>query len=78
VILLFFSKIFTITPGGWGISENVGALVIFLFYPQIPFLEILSVFIIDHLFRSVFLFFYGGYSMLHYNFKLKEAEKAII
>ena len=78
VILLFFSKIFTITPGGWGISENVGALVIFLFYPHIPFLEILSVFIIDHLFRSVFLFFYGGYSMLHYNFKLKKAEQAIL
>ena len=78
VILLFFSKIFTITPGGWGISENVGALIIFLFYPQIPFLEILSVFIIDHLFRSVFLFFYGGYSMLNYNFKLKQAEQTII
>ena len=78
VILLFFSKIFTITPGGWGISENVGAIVIFLFYPQIPFLEILSVFIIDHLFRSVFLFFYGGSSMFNYNFKLKEAEQAML
>jgi len=78
VIILFFSKTFTITPGGWGISENIGALFIFLFYPQIPFIEILAVFIIDHLFRSAFLFFYGGYSILHYNFNLEEAQKTMI
>ncbi len=78
VIILFFSKTFTVTPGGWGISENIGALIIFLFYPQIPYIEILSIFIIDHLFRSVYIFFYGGYSIMNYNFKLKEAEQLIL
>lgn len=78
VIILFFSKTFTVTPGGWGISENIGALIIFLFYPEIPFIEILSIFIIDHLFRSVYLFFYGGYSIVNYNFKLKEAEQLVL
>ncbi len=75
IILSFFSKTIPITPGGWGISENVGALFIFLFYPEIPFVEILSIFIIDHLFRSFYIFFYGGYSIFHYNFNLKEMEK---
>ncbi|MFW9999509.1 MAG: lysylphosphatidylglycerol synthase transmembrane domain-containing protein [Candidatus Hodarchaeota archaeon] len=73
-ILLFFSKTFPITPGGWGISENIGALFVSLFYPSIPYAEILSLFIIDHLFRSVYLFFYGGYSIFHYNYKLKEIQ----
>ncbi len=74
VIILFFSKTFPITPGGWGISENIGALFVFIFYPNILYTEILSVFIIDHLFRSAYLFFYGGYSIFHYNFNLKEAK----
>lgn len=74
VILSFFSKTFPITPGGWGISENVGALFIFVFYPHIPFIEILAIFIIDHLFRSAYILFYGGYSILHFNFSLKEAR----
>ncbi|MFX1339150.1 MAG: YbhN family protein [Promethearchaeota archaeon] len=74
VILVFFSKTFPITPGGWGISENIGALFIFVFYPQIPFIEILAIFIIDHLFRSAYILFYGGYSIFHYNFKLKETR----
>lgn len=74
IILTFFSKIFPITPGGWGISENVGALFIFFFYPGIPFVEILSIFIVDHLFRSAYLLFFGGYSIFHYNFSLKEIE----
>lgn len=77
-MLLFFSKIFPITPGGWGISENIGALFLFIFYPLIPFTEILSIFIIDHLFRSVYLFLYGGYSVFHYNINLKKSKELIL
>lgn len=72
MILKIFSKTFQITPGGWGISENVGSLFVYFFFPEIPFTEILSIFIIDHLFRSAYLFFYGGYSIFHYNFKIKQ------
>lgn len=75
-ILTFFSKTFPITPGGWGISENVGALFTFFFYSSlIPYPEILSIFIIDHLFRSAYLLIFGGYSILHYNISLKEIEQ---
>ncbi|MHA1987382.1 MAG: lysylphosphatidylglycerol synthase transmembrane domain-containing protein [Promethearchaeota archaeon] len=76
IILSFFSKIFPISPGGWGISENVGALFIFFFYPAFlgGYSEILSIFIIDHLFRSGYLLFFGGYSILHYNLSLRELE----
>jgi len=76
-ILLFFSKTFPITPGGWGISENIGAVFISIFYPPpiYTYTGILSIFIIDHLFRSAYLFFYGGYSIFHYNYKLKEIQK---
>ena len=73
-ILTFFSKTFPITPGGWGISENVGALFIFFFYPGILYTEILSIFIIDHLFRSAYLLIFGGYAILHYNISLKEIK----
>jgi len=38
-------------------------------YPEIAYLDILAVFILDHLLRSAYLFFYGGYSLLHLNFK---------
>jgi uncharacterized protein (TIRG00374 family) len=73
IILTFFSKTFPITPGGWGISENVGAVFIYFFYSlTISFPEILSIFIIDHLFRSAYLLFFGGYSIFHYNFSLKK------
>jgi len=73
IILTFFSKTFPITPGGWGISENVGAAFIYFFYSlTITFPEILSIFIIDHLFRSAYLLFFGGYSIFHYNFSLKK------
>jgi len=75
IILTFFSKTFPITPGGWGISENVGAAFIYFFYPlTITFPEILSIFIIDHLFRSAYLLIFGGYSIFHYNFSLKKIE----
>ncbi|MFX0165026.1 MAG: YbhN family protein [Candidatus Hodarchaeota archaeon] len=73
MILLFFSKTFPITPGGWGISENIGALFIFIFYPGIPYTEILSIFIIEHIFRSAYLVFYGGFSIIHYNIKIRQA-----
>lgn len=36
IILSFFSKTVQITPGGWGISENIGALFIFSFIPKCP------------------------------------------
>ncbi len=74
-IITFFSKIFPLTPGGWGVSENLGAIFIILFYPNLSYFEILAVFIIDHLFRSVYLLFYGGYSIFRYNFKLKNIDK---
>jgi uncharacterized protein (TIRG00374 family) len=80
-ILTFFSKTFPITPGGWGISENVGALFLSFFYApiSIPFAEyyaeILSIFIIDHLFRSAYLLIFGGYSILRYNISLKEIQQ---
>jgi len=75
IILTFFSKTFPITPGGWGISENIGAAFIYFFYSlTIAFPEILSIFIIDHLFRSAYLLFFGGYSIFHYNFSLKKIE----
>ena len=75
LVLTYFSKTFPITPGGWGVSENIGALFFYLFHPEIPYLLILSIFIIEHLFRSGYLFFYGGYSILHYNIKLIEVEQ---
>jgi uncharacterized protein (TIRG00374 family) len=74
-ILTFFSKTFPITPGGWGISENVGAFFTFFFYPSIDYAVILSIFIIDHLFRSAYLLIFGGYSILHYNISLKEIKQ---
>lgn len=74
MILLFFSKTFPITPGGWGISENIGALFIFIFYPTIPYADILSIFIIEHVFRSLYLFFYGGFSIVHYNVKIQHPK----
>jgi len=74
--LINFSKTFPITPGGWGLSENIGALFIFFFYdPVILYTDILAIFIIDHLVRSVYLLFYGGYSIFHYNLKLREIKQ---
>lgn len=74
-LVLFFSGSIPITPGGWGISENIGALFIFIVYPEIAYFDILTVFIINHLIRTAYLFFYGGYSLLHLNFKLIKARK---
>lgn len=74
MLFTYFSKSFSITPGGWGISENLGTLFLFFIYPEIIFAEILSVFIIEHLFRSTYIFFLGGYSIFHYNLNLKKLE----
>ncbi len=74
-LLSFFSKAFPITPGGWVISENIGAFFLYFFYPLLDFqYEILPLFFIDHLFRSAYVLFFGGYSIFHYNFKLKQLE----
>ncbi|MFX1568283.1 MAG: YbhN family protein [Promethearchaeota archaeon] len=74
-LLSFFSKAFPITPGGWVISENIGAFFLYFFYPILDFqYEILPLFFIDHLFRSAYVLFFGGYSIFHYNFRLKQLE----
>ena len=75
-LLSFFSKIFPLTPGGWIISENIGAFFIFFFYSSLDYqYEILPLFFIDHLFRSAYVLFFGGYSIFRYNIKLKELEQ---
>ncbi|MHA2431547.1 MAG: lysylphosphatidylglycerol synthase transmembrane domain-containing protein [Promethearchaeota archaeon] len=74
VILSFFSQVFPILPGGWIISENIGAVFIVLFYPFLGYDNILAIFIIDHLIRQVYVLFFGGYSMFRFNFSLKELE----
>ena len=73
-IIIFFTKIFPITPGGWVISENIGALLIFLFYPSIPYGSILSIFILDHAIRTVYVLTYGISSTLVMNYKIKELD----
>ncbi|TFG01885.1 MAG: flippase-like domain-containing protein [Promethearchaeota archaeon] len=76
-IIVFFTKAFPITPGGWVISESVGALLIFLFYPSIPYNIILSIFILDHLIRSAYIFVYGVFSSVGFNFKFEKMIKQI-
>ena len=75
LLFTYFSKAFPITPEGWGISENLGAVFVLIFYPSIPYLDLLSIFIIEHLFRSAYIFFYGGYSIFRYNFNLKNIKQ---
>ncbi|MFX1420131.1 MAG: YbhN family protein, partial [Promethearchaeota archaeon] len=71
-ILTFFTKTIPITPGGWGVSEIAGATLISIFYPVIPTYEnILSIFILDHILRIVYVFIYGGISTISINFKFK-------
>ncbi len=72
VILSFLSQAFPITPGGWFFSENIGAVFISLFYPFLGYNNILTIFIIDHLIRQVYVLFFGGYSIFRFNFSLKE------
>ena len=71
-IVTFFTKTIPITPGGWGVSEIIGALLLSIFYPVIPYNEILSVFILDHILRLVYVFIYGGISTIAINFKFKD------
>ena len=73
-IVTFFTKTVPITPGGWGVSESIGALLLFLFYPGYLIEEILSVFILDHILRVVYVFIYGGISTIAINFKFKEVD----
>ncbi|MBY9015360.1 MAG: flippase-like domain-containing protein [Candidatus Lokiarchaeota archaeon] len=73
-IVTFFTKTIPITPGGWGVSEIVGALLLSVFYPAIPYNEILSVFILDHILRLVYVFIYGGISTIAVNFRFKEID----
>jgi uncharacterized protein (TIRG00374 family) len=70
-LVVFFTKTFPITPGGWIVSENAGALLIFLFYPTIPVSSILSLFILDHFLRIGYIFIYGIGSALWLNFHYK-------
>ena len=73
-IITFFTKSIPITPGGWGVSEIIGALMISLMYPAIPYNEILSIFILDHILRIVYVFIYGGVSTIAINFKYKSLD----
>jgi len=73
-IVIFFTKTFPITPGGWIISENVGALLIFLFYPSIEYNSILAIFVLDHLLRLLYVLVYGIISATASNFRIKEIK----
>ena len=73
-IVTFFTKTIPITPGGWGVSEIIGALLLSVFYPVIPYNEILSVFILDHILRMVYVFIYGGISTIAINFRFKDID----
>ncbi len=68
-LVTFFTKTIPITPGGWGVSEIAGAILISLLYPTIPYNEILSIFILDHIIRMVYVFIYGGIATMSFNFK---------
>ncbi|HDZ18215.1 MAG TPA: flippase-like domain-containing protein [archaeon] len=74
-ILTFFTKTIPITPGGWGISEIAGAILISIFYPlTISFENILSIFILDHILRIIYVFIYGGISTISINFKYRKLD----
>lgn len=73
-LVLFFTKTFPVTPGGWLISENIGALIIFLFYPSIPYGTLLSIFILDHILRAAYCLIYGSSSTLAFNFHFKKID----
>lgn len=73
-IILFFSKTFPITPGGWFVSENIGSLFIILFYPHFQYNNILSLFILDHALRISYIFVFGIFSSLILNFRFKNLK----
>lgn len=66
-IIVFFSKFFPITPGGWVISENIGSLFIIAFV-SINYDAALSLFVLDHMLRNAFVFIYGIISGISINF----------
>lgn len=66
-IIVFFSKFFPITPGGWVISENIGSLFIIAFI-SINYDAALSLFVLDHMLRNAFVFLYGIISGISLNF----------
>jgi uncharacterized protein (TIRG00374 family) len=73
-IVTFLTKTIPLTPGGWGVSEFVGAGLIRLFYETIPLEDILVIFILDHILRIVYVFIYGAISTISINFKYKEID----
>ncbi len=73
-IIIFFTKIFPITPGGWVVSEIVGGLLILLFYPSITFNSILSIFLLDHILRIIYVLIYGSIASLAFNFKFRKID----
>jgi uncharacterized protein (TIRG00374 family) len=73
-ILTFFTKTIPLTPGGWVISEIIGAVFISIFYPYIPYSNIISLFILDHIIRVIYVFIYGGISVISINFKFRETN----
>ena len=73
-IVTFFTKTIPLTPGGWGVSEIAGAILISLFYPSIPIESILSIFILDHIIRVIYVFIYGGISTISINFKFRDID----
>jgi hypothetical protein len=81
-IVVFFSKIFPITPGGWVISDNIGAIFITLFYPTLLYNDILSIFILYHIIGTAYLFVYGvSFSLIlatgfHFQFKKYEFKES--
>jgi uncharacterized protein (TIRG00374 family) len=73
-IIVFFTKTFPITPGGWFISENAGALFIFLFFPSLPYQALLSLVVLDHAIRTGYILIFGISSSLLLNIKLKSIK----
>jgi len=73
-VIVFFTKTFPITPGGWVISENAGALLIFLFFPSIEYQYILGIVVLDHVIRTGYILIFGIISSLLLNFKFKSID----
>jgi len=73
-IILFFTKTFPITPGGWVISENIASLFIAIFYPSIPYTIILGLVILDHVIRTLYILIFAICSTLLLNFNIKSIK----
>jgi uncharacterized protein (TIRG00374 family) len=66
-IIIFFSKVLPLTPGGWVVSENIGTIFIIIFYPALVYQDILSVIILDHVIRIGYIFIFTIISALFLN-----------